>query len=56
MMTNGDREGSIVLLHSSINNTFLFLLTSKYNICIISKRLPEVPEYTKMRHNKVTSL
>ena len=61
MMTNGDREGSIVQFHSSTNNIiiFHFLLISKhgkYPIFMFSNRLPEVPDYAEILHNMMAAL
>ena len=55
VMTNGDHEGHIFLSHPHTNNGLVFLLTIKYHIFIL-KRLPEVSEYAKKPHIKMTSL
>ena len=57
MMTNGDHERRMFLIHPHTYN-FFFLARhliphfNKKNI----KRFPEVPEYAEMRHNMMTSL
>ena len=56
MMTNGDRKGRIFLSHPHTNNGFFFLLTIKYRILCLKKRLPEVPEYAEMRHDMMMPL
>ena len=54
-MTISDPEGRIFLSHPHAINGFLFLLTTKYLICIgkIWKRLPENPENVEMRHGDI---
>ena len=57
MMTNGVHEGWIFLSHPDTNNGFFFLITTKYLILYwkkkTRKKLPEKPEYAKMRHGDV---
>ena len=50
VMTNGDLEGRIFLLHPLTNNGFLFLLTIKYHIFTLKTRLSEAPGYFGMGH------
>ena len=50
-MTNGDYEGRSCLYHPHTNNGFFFLLTTKY--LIKRKRIPESPEYAKIRHGHI---
>ena len=56
VMTNGDREGWIFLSHLHMHNEFFVLLTIKYSIFELKKKLPEVPEYAEMQHDTMTSL
>ena len=55
MMTNGDREGRILLFHPHTNNGFFILLTTKYLILHWKniKMASENPEYAEMRHKDV---
>ena len=53
MMTNGDPSGRIFLTYPHTNNGFFFLLTTVF---LIENKLPEVPEYAKMRFHMMTSL
>ena len=39
-----------------MNNWLFFLLAIKYLIFVLKKKLPEVPEYTEMRHDMMTSI
>ena len=56
MMANGDPEGPNNLSHPHTNNELFFLLTIKYCIFILEKRIQEVPKYAEMRHNMMMSL
>ena len=56
VMPNGGPKGRIFLSHPHTNNGFIFLLTIKYHILCLKKRLPEVPEYAGMQHDMITSL
>ena len=53
-MTNGDLEGQIFLSYPHTNNGFFFLLTIVF--FLFENKLPEVPEYAKMRFHIMKSL
>ena len=55
-MTYSDRKGQIFRSHPHTNNRLIFLLTIKNWILYYKKkkkRLPENPDYAKMRHGDV---
>ena len=53
MMTNGVPEGQIFLSNPHTNNGFFFLLTIEF---LFLHKCPEIPEYTEVRHDIMTSL
>ena len=60
VLTNGGPEGRIFLSYPHTNNGFFFLLTTAFIYLFIylfiSNKLPEVPEYAKMRFHMMTLL
>ena len=53
MMPNGDPEGRIFLSYLYTNNGFFFLLTSVF-FYLFQNKLPEAPEYAKMKFHLKT--
>ena len=56
MITNGDPEGRILLSCPHRNNGFFFLIIIVFFIYLYKNKLPEVPEYAKMKFHMMTLL